>query len=257
MEFTDMVGWAAIGLSTCFYLSLAVPFFKVLRCKLNFEYTPIALVNTIYVDCVSWYIYGTKLSCDQIILGHKIGACCSLVLICIYLAFELKKYLVDTILNALILILGTLVLHKGLSMVIEDAQMVGKICVGTKLITFCIPALMVFRVFKEKNYGLISLNNTIICCAACSAWCLFGKCTNDMNAMCANVIAVLLCLAQICVYFSFKNKYAYSGPTSTIGIDQPSTEEIKKEENSSINIDEENQEKAKEKPVRIVTKIDN
>ena len=180
-----------------------------------------------------------------------------MTIICIYLAFELKKYLVDTILNVLILILGTLVLHKGLSMVIEDAQMVGKICVGTKLITFCIPALMVFRVFKEKNYGLISLNNTIICCAACSAWCLFGKCTNDMNAMCANGIAVLLCLAQICVYFSFKNKYAYSGPTSTIGIDQPSTEEIKKEENSSINIDEENQEKAKEKPVRIVTKIDN
>ena len=115
---------------------------------------------------------------------------------------------------------------------------------------------MVFRVFKEKNYGLISLNNTIICCAACSAWCLFGKCTNDMNAMCANGIAVLLCLAQICVYFSFKNKYAYSGPTSTIGIDQPTTEEVKKEENSSINIDDETQEKTKEKPVRIVTKID-
>ena len=62
MEFTDIAGWAAIGLSGCFYLSLAIPFFNVLRCKLNFEYTPIALVNTIYVDCVSWYIYGTKLS---------------------------------------------------------------------------------------------------------------------------------------------------------------------------------------------------
>ena len=148
MELIDMVGWAAIGLSCCFYFSLAIPFFHVLRCKLNFEYTPIALINTVYVDCVAWYIYGTKLSCDQIILGHKIGAGCSLVLICIYLAFELRKYLVDTILNALILILGTLVLHKGLSMVIEDAQMVGKICIGTKLITFCIPALMVFRVFK-------------------------------------------------------------------------------------------------------------
>ena len=139
----------------------------------------------------------------------------------------------------------------------EDAQMVGKICIGTKLITFCIPALMVFRVFKEKNYGLISLNNTIICCGACAAWCLFGKCTNDMNAMCANGIAVLLCLAQICVYFSFKSKYSYSGPTSTIGIDTTSSEETKKDENSSINIDEENQEKIKDKPVRIVTKIDN
>ena len=173
-----------------------------------------------------------------------------------YLAFELRKYLVDTILNALILILGTLVLHKGLSMVIEDAQMVGKICIGTKLITFCIPALMVFRVFKEKNYGLISLNNTIICCAACSAWCLFGKLANDFNAMCANGIAVLLCLGQICVYFTFKNKYGYSGPTATIGIDTTSTEETKKDEHISMNVDEESQEKAKEKPVRIVTKID-
>ncbi len=75
--------------------------------------------------------------------------------------------------------------------------------------------------------------------------------------MCANGIAVLLCLAQICVYFSFKSKYSYSGPTSTIGIDTTSSEETKKDENSSINIDEENQEKIKDKPVRIVTKIDN
>jgi len=253
MEFTDIVGYASIGLSCCFYLSLSIPFFNVLRCKLNFEYTPIALVNTIYVDCVSWYIYGTKLSCDQIILGHKIGACCSLILICIYLAFELRKYLVDTILNALILILGTLVLHKGLSMVIEDAQMVGKICIGTKLITFCIPALMVFRVFKEKNYGLISLNNTFICCGACAAWCLFGKCTNDINAMCANGIAVLLCLVQICVYFSFKNKYSYVGNTNMVIDTSTATEETK----TSMNVDEESNEKAKEKPVRIVTKIDN
>ena len=175
----------------------------------------------------------------------------------VYLAFELRKYLVDTILNALILILGTLVLHKGLSMVIEDAQMVGKICIGTKLITFCIPALMVFRVFKEKNYGLISLNNTIICCAASAAWCLFGKCANDYNAMCANGLAILLCLGQICVYFTFKSKYGYSGPTATIGIDTTSAEETKKDENTSIKFDEESQDRAKEKPVRIVTKIDN
>ena len=104
---------------------------------------------------------------------------------------------------------------------------------------------------------LISLNNTIICCGACTAWCLFGKLANDINAMAANGISVLLCLAQICVYFTFKNKYSYSGPTSTIGIDTTSSEEVKKDENTSINVDEESQEKAKEKPVRIVTKIDN
>ena len=163
MEFIEVVGYAAIGLSTCFYICLSIPFFHVLRCKQNFEFTPIGLINTVYVDCVAWYIYGSKLSCDEIMLGHKIGACCSLLLIIIYLGFELKKYLIDTILNALILILGTLVLHKGLTVVIEDSNIVGKICIGTKLITFCIPLLEMSRVFKDKNYKHISLNNTLFC----------------------------------------------------------------------------------------------
>lgn len=255
MEFIDIIGYAAIGLSSCFYLTLALPFFNVLRCKENFEYTPIAIINTVYIDCVAWYIYGTKLSCEQIILGHKIGACCTLVLILIYLAFEIRKYLIDTILNALILILGTLVLHKGLTMVVEDAQVVGNICIGTKLLTFLIPMLMVYKVCKEKNYGVLNLNNIIICCGACLAWALFGKCANDMNTMCGNGIGILLCLVQIFVYLTFKSRYPhYSGPTATIGIETTSTEDVKKEENSSINIDDENQ---KEKPVKIMGKFDN
>ena len=257
MEFIDVVGWAAIGLSSCFYLSLAIPFFHVLRCKLNFEYTPIALVNTIYVDCVSWYIYGTKLSCDQIILGHKIGACCSLVLICIYLAFELRKYLVDSILNCLILILGTLVIHKGLTIVIEDADMIGKVCIGTKVVTFIIPIILTFRVIKEKNYRLISFSTTTTYMMSCIGWVLFGKASFDINIMIPNCIGVVLCFIQFLVYLNFKKKYpTYSGPSSTIGIESGSTE-YKKDESTTMNIDEESQEKAREKPVKIVTRIDN
>ena len=257
MDYVDIIGYAAIGLSSCFYLTLALPFFNVLRCKENFEYTPIAIINTVYVDSVAWYIYGTKLSVDQIILGNQIGACCTLALIIIYLAFEIRKYLIDTILNALILILGTLVLHKGLTMVVEDTQVVGKICIGTKLLTFCIPMLMVYKVCKEKNYGVISLNNTIICCSACLAWGLFGKCLNDINAMCANGLGVLLCLVQIAVYLTYKSKYPhYSGPAATIGIETTtSSEDVKKDENSSINIDDDNQDKSAEKPVKIVGKF--
>lgn len=255
MEFIEVVGYAAIGLSTCFYICLSIPFFHVLRCKQNFEFTPIGLINTVYVDCVAWYIYGSKLSCDEIMLGHKIGACCSLLLIIIYLGFELKKYLIDTILNALILILGTLVLHKGLTVVIEDSNIVGKICIGTKLITFCIPLLEMSRVFKDRNYKHISLNNTLFCLAASLAWGIFGKCANDMNAMCANCLAVILCLVQLCVRFNYKRKYANPGEITTIGIESTSNDESKKEEISDMNIDEESQEKGKEKPVRIVTKI--
>ena len=255
MEFIQVIGYAAIGLSTCFYICLSIPFVHVLRCKQNFEFTPIGLINTVYVDCVAWYIYGNKLSCDEIMLGHKIGACCSLLLIIIYLAFEIRKYLIDTILNALILILGTLVLHKGLTMVIEDSNIVGKICIGTKLITFCIPMLEMSRVFKDKNYKHISLHNTLFCCAACLAWAIFGKCANDINAICANCLAVVLCLVQLGIRWNYKRKYANPGEITTIGIESTGVDDSKKEEKMDMNVDEESQDKAKEKPVRIVTKI--
>lgn len=258
MDYQNIFGYIAICLSSCFYCSLTIPFFNVIRCKLNYEYTPIALINTIYVDSVAWYIYADKISCNHLKLGSTIGACSTLLLIIIYLAFELKKYIVDTILNILILILGTLVLHKGLTIVVEDAQMVGKICIGTKLISFCTPIILTFRVIKEKNYKLISINTTLSYMVACIGWVLFGKSANDLNIMCPNGIGVFLCFIQFVVYLNFKKKYGkISRPTSTIGIETGSTEEVKKDESINMNIDEESQEKAKEKPVKIVTRIDN
>ena len=258
MDYQNIFGYIATGLSVCFYCSLVIPFFNVLRCKLNYEFTPIALINTIYVDTIAWYIYADKILCEQLKLCNTIGACCTLLLIVIYLAFELRKYLVDSILNALILILGTLVMHKGLTIVVEDAQMVGKICIATKIITFFIPIIMIFRVIKEKNYKLISVNSTLTYMASCIGWVLFGKTANDFNIMISNAIGIVLCFIQFIVYLNFKRKYPhYSGPSSTIGIESSTSEDIKKDESTTMTIDEESQEKAKEKPVKIITRIDN
>ena len=257
MDYQNIFGYVATALSSCFYLSLALHFFNVLRCKLNYEYTPIIFIDTIYVDALTWYIYADKIVCEQLKLCNTIGCCCGLLLIVIYLAFELRKYLVDSILNCLILILGTLVIHKGLTIVIEDADMIGKVCIGTKVVTFIIPIILTFRVIKEKNYRLISFSTTTTYMMSCIGWVLFGKASFDINIMIPNCIGVVLCFIQFLVYLNFKKKYpTYSGPSSTIGIESGSTE-YKKDESTTMNIDEESQEKAREKPVKIVTRIDN
>lgn len=257
MDFMIISGWTAVCLSSCFYFSLSIPFLRTLRCKMNFEYTPIHLVSAIYVDCFSWYIYGLKILSEQIMLASKIGICSTLALMAVYLGFELKKYTVDTILNIIILIMGTLVMQKGLDTIIEDFQIVGKICIGTKLITFYTPMLLLYQVFKEKNFELISLRDTFLYCAASLAWILFGKSTKDIYVMWANSCAFVLCSIQLYVIIYFKRKYSnYNKPTKTIGIETEQNEEPKKEESTSINLDLEKQEKEKEKPVKIVTKIE-
>ena len=257
MDYQNIIGYIATCFSSLFYLSLSIPFLNVLRCKLNYEYTPIIFIDTIYVDALTWYIYADKVVCEQLKLCNTIGACCTLLLIVIYLAFELKKYLIDSILNCLILILGTLVINKGLTIVIEDADMIGKVCIGTKVITFIIPIILTFRVIKEKNFRLISFNSTVAYMMSCVGWILFGKATFDINIMIPNSIGVALFFIQFIVYLNFKKKYpSFSGSSSTIGIESGSTE-FKKDERSTMNIDEESQDKAKEKPVKIVTRLDN
>ena len=136
MDYQNIFGYAATGLSVCFYCALTLPFLNVLRCKSSYEFTPISIIDTIYIDTLVWYIFAEKIECEQLKLSNMIGCCCSLLLIAIYLGFELKKYAIDSILNCLILILGTLVTHKGLTMVVEDPQIIGKFAIAAKLITF-------------------------------------------------------------------------------------------------------------------------
>ncbi len=203
MDYPKIFGYVATCLSTCFYCSLSLPFFDVIRCKRNYEYTPIAFINTIYVDSVAWYIYADKILCDQLKLCNTIGACCTLLLIIIYLVYELKKYLIDSILNALILILGTLVLHKGLTIVVEDAQMVGKICICTKIISFLIPIILTCRVIKEKNYKLIPIYSTVINVLVSSTWLGFGICINLISQIIPNALGVFFSILNTSLWIYF------------------------------------------------------
>ena len=71
-------------------------------------------------------------------------------------------------------------------------------------------------------------------------------------------MGVILSLVQIVVYFHYKRKYptiSEKAFSSTIGIESTSTDNVQKEE-SPIQIDENNQ-KGKEKPVKIISKLDN
>ena len=179
-----------------------------------------------------------------------------LALMAVYLGFEVKKYTVDMILNVLILILGTLVIQKGLYVIVEDIDVVGKICILTKLITFFNPMLLLYQVFKDKNFGLISLRNTSLYCISSLAWIVFGKTMRDTNLILANLCAFFLCLVQIFVIFYFKRRYS-GYKSNTIGIESSQVEEVKKEENAPIgNFEEDKQDKGKEKPVKIVTKVE-
>ena len=255
----EYIGWLACGINVLYFLAPAEPFFRVLRGKLNFENTPGVFVSTCYVNCFVWYVYGDMIFSDQVKYSNLIAACASLCLIIIYLIYELKKYLVDSILNSLILITGTWAVYRALTIIIDDDRIVGIICIGTSVVMFLTPIQIVYKVIKEKNYYLIPIRAAFIYLLTCIAWIAYGIFIEDFNLVCPHIIGIILCLVQMVVYFNFKRKYPTISDkvfSSTIGIESTGNEDIKKEE-TPIKIDEDNQSEIKEKPVKIVTKADN
>ena len=254
----ECVGWLACGLNVLYFLAPVEPFFRVLRGKLNFEDTPGVFVSTCYVNCFVWYIYGDMVFSDQVKMSNLIASCASLCLIVIYLVYELKKYLVDSILNALIIITGSWAVYRALTIIIDDDRIVGKICVCTSIIMFLSPIQILYKVLKDKNYYTIPIRAACIYLLACIAWIAYGILIEDLYVVCPHAMGVILSLVQIVVYFHYKRKYptiSEKAFSSTIGIESTSTDNVPKEE-SPIQIDENNQ-KGKEKPVKIISKLDN
>ena len=94
---------------------------------------------------------------------------------------------------------------------------------------------------------------------ASSCWTTYGIYLADFNVMFPNCVGVILAIVQILVYLNYKRRYPTIGEkdfTSTIGIENTYNDEVKKED-ITIKGDEDVQNNSKDKPVKIVEKIDN
>jgi len=253
----ESFGWVGAGITVLSFLFPVFPYINVIKGKLDFESTPAVLVTTCYVNYFCWYVYGDMIFSDQIKYSYLIGAIVNTILMLIYLVYEVRKYLVDTILNLLILITGTWALYRALTIIIDDDRIVGKICIGTSFIVFFNPIQTIYKVIKEKNYIIIPIYNNYAIFLSSICWLVYGIFITDFYIVFPNTIGIILSLIEIIIYLNYKKKYPAIGEkdfSSTIGIETTSNDDSNKKEEPSINMDEEKEIRSKEKPVKIINK---
>ena len=251
----EISGWLAMAVTTCSFLFPVFPYLNVLRGRMNYEDTPSFFVISSYINYFCMYVYGDLVFSDQVKYCYLVGSIINCVLMVIYLVYEIRRYLVDTILNALILITGTWALYRCLTIIIDDDRIVGKICVLAFFVVFITPVQILYRVLKERNYNLIPIYNCWVSLCFSSLWIVYAIFISDFYILFPNIINIILSLAQIAVYINLSRKYPAIGQrefSSTIGIETTTNEEIKNVE-GQIKIDEDMDDK-KEKPVKIINK---
>ena len=247
----ETCGWIGCAVNLYFFIIPVMPFINVLKGKLNFEDAPGIYVTVCYVNCVCWYTYGELTFSDQMRLSYIIGSVINLILILIYLFYEIRKYIFDTILNILILSTGTYSVYVGLTVILDDDQVAAKFCNATSLVYFFYPVRTIYRVIYQKNYKIISLNYNYISIFNDFCWTVYGVLILENLLAIPHLINIILSLIQLYIYKTYKEKFKGldEKETNTLGIENNGNEETKIEETKikgdiDVNI--------KERPVKII-----
>lgn len=254
----EIVGWIGCGLTICYFVPQLIPFIQILQGKLYFEDAPGLFMSTCYANSFLWYIYGEMIFSDQIRISNMIACIICLISMGIYLIYEIRKYLIDTILNILIIIMASWAAYKYLTIAVDDDGVVGKICFCSSILLYIYFLYIINRVIKEKNFLLIQFNYTCIYLLKATAWLAYGIITKDYYVISPYVIGIIISLIMIIIYLNFRLKYPAIGIkefSSTIGIDSPGNEESRRED--SLKIVDDNQGDIKENPVIIISKVNN
>ena len=246
----DAVGWTGCGLSSVYHLLQLSPFLKITQGTLTFEDSPGYFISSLYVNSFLWMIYGEMAFSDQLIYTNLITSLICLVGMIIYIINERKKYLLDSILNFLIIFMASWSVYKYLSIEVDDDRVVGKLCFLSSFNIYTYFYFTLYKVIKEKNYMFIDFNDTTIYFVNSLVWFFYGIVTKDLYVICPYSMAVILSLIEIIIYIRYERKYPFVGEnnySSTIEIEE------RKEENV-IKVGED-QSNSKEMPVKIVDKV--
>ena len=252
----DSFGCIGAAITLFFIVTQIIPFYNVIKGKLNFEDTPWKFAALSYINCICWYLYGDLLYSFELKYCYFVGAILSCSYLCVYLFFEMKKDAVDTILNALLLISGSYMIYIAFTEMIDNDKIIGIICVGTYLLTFVFPIILIYRVLSQKNYCLINFHRECLSLFESICWVVYGVLFDEVFVVLPHVFKMVLDLTQIIIFLNFKKKYPRIGDKETnsnVVFDSVGNDESKKGD-ISVNEDE-TQSNLKEKPVKIIEKI--
>ena len=210
--------------------------------KTNFEAIPISRIVSNYITSISFFFYSSIIFNIEMRFAYLIGGIISLILMLIYFYLELSRYLLDSILNFILLIIGTLVSYQWLSKIIIEEKIVGMICILTNITSIVVQIPLIYTGIIKKNYLLIPITYDSVSFPAYFSWVIYGIIIEDFYILIANMICCSICIIQLLLYFYYRKDFLNSVESeNSIEID----EESKKEFNNLKEI--------KERPVKIET----
>ena len=253
-------GWLAVCVNISFYLSPVGPFINVLKGKINYDETPGLYVITCYINCLIWYIYGRMKENNLIIISYMTSGIISLILLSIYLIFESKRYLCDSILNTFFIVTGTWAIYRALILIIGKVKLVGYISICTTLLMFLSPIHKLYKIIKEKNYNIFPVFSVWRYLFSSISWLIYAIFIKDYFLIISNIVGIIFSIFNIFINICHKGKHSRNverrNSNGAINAPGGGNDDNKKEE-IPIKLEDDNTIQNDEKTVKNINKLEN
>ena len=204
-DYNEILAWIAAGLTMAFYFPKIAPFINVIQGLKKFEDTPILNIIIIYINSLFWFLYGDLLYSEQMRLSYMVSCILCLISIGIYLIFEIKKNIIDMILNLIILVSVSFGIYCYFTINFDDDKFLGKICIISSFIFYLIPLYEIFKIIKEKNAKIIHVYNITIYFFGSLCWFIYGIIDKDYFIAFPFCLGTIIYLVQIMLYNIYRS----------------------------------------------------
>lgn len=201
----DIFGWVGMIISTYFYISPAVPFYKLIKEEINYKDSPGFLLLCSFLNCILWADYGLLLDRKQIYVANGLGGTITIIWITIFLIFLCgKKFSLS--LGANLIFIAAIVGTALLFFFIVPVEVTGYIAMIFNILMYAAPGEKIFRVFKTGNYSLIPIFSSVggFLCSLC--WFMYGLYSSDRNVIIPNGLGLFFAILQIIIFIIFYTK---------------------------------------------------
>ena len=197
-------------LSLLFTLSFIYSSIKVYLHKMDYNEIPFIVLCFGYLNNLIWYYYSDLIYHDYMKMVYKINYIFSLILIIIYLKYEIKEDKIDSLLNILIVITASWAIKKLMMDIFNDEDKV-KISSGFSTISVLMAVVeWMFRAYKEKNKNILNIfcALSLICVSICRI--IFGYIYEELSFLIPNIIGFIIGCAYIGIWTNLNRNYKYS-----------------------------------------------
>ena len=205
----DTIGAVFLMIATIFTILFTiapvVPYLKLIKSELSFKEVPLILLITSFITCYLWLIYGLWENKSTLYINNAIGGSITLLWMIIFIIYSTgRRFFISF---GLMVLLMLIVLGLGaLFYFVIGSNVTYFIVLFFNVLNYAAPSEKIFDVIKNGNYVILPIFSIIGVFVCSAVWLIYGIIESDLGIIISNALGLALGVAQVVVYFVFKEK---------------------------------------------------